>query len=110
MPRDPVWRPAQEFLTPAMLARNMEKRYGLIHAERREKDGRDEFLLIGQENQQIIEIAIDARTYLPKKLKKYPLDSSQVRDAQAGFEEVRFQWNHPISPEAFIPKSPAENP
>jgi len=52
-----------------MLAQNMEKRYGLIRAERREKGGQDEFLLIGQENQQIIEIVIDARTYLPKKLK-----------------------------------------
>jgi hypothetical protein len=109
-PREPVWQPAQEFLTPAMLAQNMEKRYGLIRAERREKGGQDEFLLIGQENQQVIEIAIDARTYLPKKLKKYPLDSSQVRDAQVGFEEVRFQWNQPISPEVFVPKSPAGNP
>jgi hypothetical protein len=110
MPRDPVWRPAQEFLTPAMLAQNMEKRYGLMHAERRETDGRDEFLLVGQENQQVIEIAIDARTYLPKKLKKYPLDSSQTGDARTGFEEVRFEWNQPISQEALAPKSPVGNP
>jgi hypothetical protein len=109
-PREPVWQPAQEFLTPAMLARNMEKRYGLIHSERREKDGRDEFLLVGQENRQVIEIAIDARTYLPIQLKKFLLNSSQTGDAQSGFEEVRFQWNQPISPEVLAPRSQAGNP
>jgi hypothetical protein len=109
-PREPVWQPALEFLTPAMLAQNMERRYGLIQAERREKDGQDEFLLVGQENQQVIEIAIDARTYLPIKLKKYPLDSSQTGDARTGFEEVCFQWNQTISPEVLVLKPPAGNP
>ncbi len=85
MPRDPVWQPALEFLTPAMLAQHMEKRYGLIQAERRDRAGQDEFLLVGQENQQVIEIAVDARTYLPIKLKKYPPDSNQTGDATDRF-------------------------
>jgi hypothetical protein len=110
MPRDPVWRPAQEFLTPAILAHNMEKRYGLIQTERRKNNGQDEFLLVGQENQRVIEIAIDARTYLPVRLKKYPLDSIQPGDARNGFEEVWFEWNQPIPPDLLVPKSPAGNP
>ena len=110
MPRDPVWQPALEFLTPGILAQHVETRYGLIQAERRDRAGQDELLLVGQENQQVIEITVDARTYLPIKLKRYSPASNKTGDAQPGFEEVWFQWNQPMPPELIVPKSPAGNP
>jgi hypothetical protein len=104
---DPVWQPALEFLTPAMLVQHMETQYGWIQAEDRSGAGQDEFLLVGQQEQQAVEIAVDARTYLPITLKKYPLDSNRTGGARTCLEEVRFQWNKPIPRELFTPKSPA---
>jgi hypothetical protein len=108
-PRDPVWQPALEFLTPALLAHHMEKKYGLIQARHWDGAGRDEVLLVGQENQCVIEITVDTRTYLPKTLKKYWLNSGRAGGDRTCLEEVGFQWNQPIPRELFVPKSPAQN-
>ena len=105
--RDVLWQPALEYVTPVLLARHIEERYGLIETERRSGDGVDEFLLIGQENQQVIEIAVDVGTYLPLTLKKYRLDLVRAGEERRCVEEVRFRWNQPIPRELLIPKYPA---
>jgi hypothetical protein len=97
----PVWQPAMEFRTPALLAKHMEVRYGLMQTG--ERIGSDEFLIIGREDRQVVEITIDARTYLPKMLKKYSLDSGRTNGERVCLMEVRFHWNHPISGELFVP-------
>ncbi len=96
------WRPFTEYLTPTILAQHME-RYGLRQSERQSGAGLDDFLLVGQENQHVIEIAIDGRTYLPKTLKKYSPDSARIGKERNCLEEVQFQWNMPISPELLVP-------
>ena len=101
------WQPPMEFLTPTILAQHMKEQYGLMQAERQGGAGPDEFLLVGQENQQVVEIAIDARTYLPKTLKKYLPDSARTGKERNCLEEVRFQWNKPIPQELFVPGSSA---
>jgi hypothetical protein len=99
----PVWQPALEFMTPKLLARHMEEQYGLMQAGERRGAGSDEFLIAGREDGQVVEIAVDARTYLPKVLKKYALDSGRTGADRVCLMEVRFQWNHPISGELFVP-------
>ena len=74
---------------------------------RRSGDGDDEVLLVGQEDQQAIEIAIEERTYLPLTLKKYRLDLVRAGEERRCVEEVRFRWNQPIPRELLIPKYPA---
>jgi hypothetical protein len=101
------WQPPMEFLTPTILAQHMEERYGLMQAGRQDGAGPDEFQLVGQENQQVIEIAIDARTYLPTTLKKYLPDSGRTGKERDCLEEVRFQWNKPIPQELLVPGSSA---
>jgi hypothetical protein len=101
------WQPPMEYLTPAILAQHMKERYGLMHAERHDSAGREEFLLIGQENQQTIEIAIDPRTYLPITIKKYSPGSGRTGEQRHCLEEVRFQWNNPIPQELLVPGSSA---
>jgi hypothetical protein len=107
--RDVLWQPALEYLTPVLLARHIEERYGLIETERRSGDGVDELLLVGQENGQAIELAVDEATYLPLTLKKYRLDPVRAGEERRCVEEVRFRWNQPIPRELFFPKYPAEN-
>jgi hypothetical protein len=86
---DSALQPALEFLTPATLARNLEERYRVAQVWTREASS--EFLLVGEENQQVVEIAVDQKTYLPKTLKKYAANSSRT------LMEVRFIWNQPIA-------------
>jgi hypothetical protein len=105
MPPDPIWQPALEFLTPMILAQHMEQQYALTQAGSRDGAGADEFLLVGQENQQVVEIAIDARTYLPKTLKKYLPDSARTGEKRECLMEDRFQWNQPIAQELLAPES-----
>jgi len=99
----PVWQPAMEFRTPALLAKHMEVRYGLMQTGERSSAGPGEFLITGRENSQTVEIAVDARTYLPKVLKKYALDSGRTNGEKICLMEVRFLWNQPVSPELFVP-------
>ena len=99
----PVWQPAMEFRTPALLARHMEERYGLMPSGKRSGTGPDEFLIVGREDRQAIEVAIDARTYLPKVLRRYALDSGRTNGDRICLMEVRFLWNRPISRDLFVP-------
>jgi hypothetical protein len=100
------WQPPLEFLTPTILVQHME-RNGLMQAKRQDGTREDEFLLIGKENQQVIEIAIDARTYLPITLKRYLPDSARTGKERDCLEAVRFQWNKPIPQELLVPGSSA---
>jgi hypothetical protein len=106
VPPDPVWQPAMEFLTPLILARHVEEPYGLMQAGQRDSAEPDEFLLVGRQNQQGIEIAIDKRTYLPKTLRKY-LPGSGTGEARHCVLEVRFLWNRPVPEELLIPRPAA---
>ncbi|MBN1567662.1 MAG: hypothetical protein JXA73_07430 [Acidobacteria bacterium] len=99
------WQLSIEFLTPTILAQHMEMRYGLRQAERPESAGTDRFLLIGRENQQVVEIAVDAMNYLPATLKKFSADSAPMGKDRDCLEDVRFQWNKSIPQELFIPAS-----
>jgi hypothetical protein len=98
------WQPVMEFLTPSILAQHME-RCGLKQAESQDGAGPNEFLLIGQGDQQVVEIAVDARTYLPTSLKKYLPAPAREGKQRICFEEVRFQWNQFISRELLVPGS-----
>ena len=99
------WHLPMEFLTPTILTQNM-KRYGLMQAESQNGAGPDELLFAGQEDQQAIEIDIDAETYLPKALRKHFPNSARGKES-VYLEEVRFQWNNPIPKELLVPGSPA---
>jgi hypothetical protein len=99
----PVWQPALEFMTPTLLAKHMEEQYGLMQSGERSGAGSDEFLIVGREDRQVVEITVDARTYLPKVLKKYALDSGRTNGERDCLMEVRFHWNQPISQELFVP-------
>ena len=76
-----------------------------MQAERLVGVGPDEFLLVGHENQQVIEITVDARTYLPTMLKKYLPDSARTGKDRDCLEEVRFQWNKSMPQELLVPGS-----
>jgi|WetSurMetagenome_2_1015567.scaffolds.fasta_scaffold87363_2 hypothetical protein len=101
----PEWQPPTEFLTPSILAQRMEG-YGLTQAERQSDAQPGELRFVGQEDQQAIEMSVDAKTGLPIKLKKYLPDSSRTGKKRDCMEEVRFQWNRPIPQELFVPDSP----
>jgi hypothetical protein len=107
MPSNRIWQPTLEFLTPTILAQHMEERYALMQAGSRDGAGSDEFLLVGQDDQRVVEIAIDARTYLPKTLKKHLPDSAGTREKRECLIEVQFQWNQPIPQELLVSESPA---
>jgi hypothetical protein len=101
----PIWQPALEFLKPTILKQYMEDQYGLLQVRGRESAASNEFLLMGQDHQQVIEIAVDAKTYLPKTLKKYLPVSDKRDEEQVCLMEVRFLWNHPIPRDLFIPEA-----
>ena len=100
------WQPFMEFLTPTILAQHMEK-YGLTQAKGQNAMEPDGLLLVGQENEQAIEMSIDAKTGLPITLRKYLSASSQTSEKRDCLEEVQFQWNKPIAQELFVPGLPA---
>jgi hypothetical protein len=104
----PVWQPALEFMTPTYLAKHMEEQYGLMQRGERSRAGSDSFLLVGREDRQVVEITVDPRTYLPKGLKKYALDSGRTNGDRVCLMEVRFHWNQPTSGELFVPGPLAE--
>jgi hypothetical protein len=66
--------------------------------------GSEEFRIAGREDRQVVEMTIDARTYLPKVLKKYALDSGRTNGERDCLMEVRFHWNQPVSGELFVPR------
>lgn len=101
----PVWQPAMEFMTPMLLAKHMKEQYGVMQAGGRSGAGSDEFIIIGREDRQTVEITVDARTYLPKVLRKYALDSDRRNGERNCLMEARFLWNQPISHELFVPGS-----
>jgi len=103
----PLWQPALEFMSPKILAKHIEEHYGLMQSGGRSSAGTDEFLIVGREGRQAVDIAVDARTYLPKVLKKYALDSGRTNGERDRIMEVRFLWNQPIPPELFVPGAPA---
>ncbi|HTY64364.1 MAG TPA: hypothetical protein VMG30_19090 [Acidobacteriota bacterium] len=104
MPADPMWQPALEFLTPAILAEHLESRYGLVRALHQHEAERNQVLLVGLDNQQAVEVAVDVATYLPITIKKYRQDSRPAGGGRACLEEIRFQWNQPIPKELLLPK------
>jgi hypothetical protein len=99
----PVWQPAMEFRSPAFLSEHMQERYELMQAAERSGGGSDDFLILGRKEGQAVELIIDARTYLPKVLKKYALDSAQTNWGRVCLMDVRFDWNQPIPGELFVP-------
>ena len=98
-----IWQPAMELMTPTVLARNMEQRYRLMKTMRQDGAESSEFLLVGSEDQQRIEIAVDGRTYLPKTLIKYSQDSGQTNEDGKCLIEARFKWNQPIARDLLVP-------
>jgi hypothetical protein len=108
LPSERRWQPVLEFLTPAILAQHVEQRYGLMKAERPDPARADEWLLVGLENRQAVEIAVDERTFLPKTLTKCGLDSGLAASERGCLMEVQFQWNQPIPRELLIPGTPAK--
>jgi hypothetical protein len=96
------WKLPMEFLAPTILAQHME-RFGLRQAADQGSAQLGELVLVGQENHQVVEIAIDARTALPIALKKFLPAPVGTGKEPAVFEEVRFQWNKTIPQELFIP-------
>jgi hypothetical protein len=105
----PVWQPALEFLSPKILAKHMEQRYGLMQTGERRSAGSIEFLIVGREDGEVVEITVDAKTYLPKVLRKYALDSGRTNAERICLTEARFLWDQPISPELFVPGPLAGN-
>ncbi len=100
------WQPPMEFLTPTILVQHME-RYGLMQAERQDRARPGELLLLGLEDKQVIEIAINTRTCLPTTLRKYLPNSTRTGKERDCLEEVRFQWNKPVPQELFVPGASA---
>lgn len=96
------WKAPLEFQTPATIAQHME-RLGLRQADDQDSAQPGELVLVGQENQRVVEIAINSRTALPIALKKFLPAYVGTGKGLAGFEEVRFQWNNAIPQELFIP-------
>jgi hypothetical protein len=90
-------------MTPTLLAKHMEKHYGLMQIGERSGAASDEFLIVGRKHRQVVEITVDARTYLPKVLKKYALDSVRTNGERDCLMEVCFLWNQPISHELYAP-------
>jgi hypothetical protein len=101
----PEWQPPTEFLTPAILAQRMEG-YGLTQAKHQSDAQLSELRFAGQEDQQAIEMSVNAKTGLPIRLKKYLPDSSRTGKKRHCLEEIRFEWNRPIPQELFVPDSP----
>jgi hypothetical protein len=99
----PVWQPALEFRTPALLAKHMEEGYGLMQAGEKGGAGSGEFLIVGREGRQTVKVTIDSKTYLPRMLKKYAPDPDRANGEGACLLEVRFQWNQPIPGALFVP-------
>jgi hypothetical protein len=99
----PAWQPAMEFRTPEIFAKQMEERYGLMQTGDRSDSGSGDFLITGREDGQTVELTVDAKTYLPKTLKKYALDSSRNKGERSCLVEVRFNWNRPMSDALFVP-------
>jgi hypothetical protein len=105
--QDPILQPALAFLTPAILAQRMDESYGLKQAERQDGAGPNELLFVGRENQEIIEITVDERTFLPATLKRLLPDSGRTGEERVCLMEVRFVWNQPIPQELMVPGLPA---
>jgi hypothetical protein len=98
-----VWQPAMEFRNPALFTKHMTERYGLMQTGGRSAAGSGEFLIIGREGPQAVEMTVDAKTYLPKVLKKYALDSGRMNGDRVCLVEARFRWNQSIPGELLVP-------
>ena len=86
----------QEFLSTNALAKSMIEGYGLTLSNTSANPGTTDYLLVGREGKQRIEIVVDPKTYLPQLLEKCLQDSNRMRER---ILEARFLWNQPVSSE-----------
>ena len=96
------WKTPMGFVTPAAIAQNLQ-RFGLRPADNRGNAQPGELVLLGQDNHQVVEIAVNSRTGLPIAIKKYVPTSVGTAKEPAGFEVVRFEWDEALPQELFIP-------
>lgn len=99
------WQPALEFMSAKVLARHMEEQYGLMQSSGRSDAGVNEFIITGREGREDIEISVDAKTYLPKVLKKYSQDPDRTNSARNCVLEARFIWDQPVPDGLFSPQN-----
>jgi hypothetical protein len=102
----PVWQPVLEFISPKILAEHINQQYGLMQSEGRARAGLNEFKITGLQGQQEVEIIVDAKTYLPKTLRKYSHDGNSKKEERNLVINVQFFWNQSIAAELFIPQTP----
>lgn len=103
----PVLQLILEFMSPEIVAKHIEEQYRLMQRIGRVSLGTNEFLIVGREGRQDVEITMDAKTYLPRVLKKCLHDTDRTNEARNCAMEARFLWNQPISEELFSPRIPA---
>jgi hypothetical protein len=105
---DSLFQPVMGFLSPAMLAENIDQRWQLGGFEQKTGSHQGTLTFINHEKASVLKMAVDLGTFLPVHISK-----SRVSGEKGGREEevmrIDFAWDQPVSPQRMIPETQGKN-
>jgi len=95
--KDPVFKPALEFLSPIALATAIYKKWRPQYYREEDEDQKGTFVYIINGERNTLEMTVDMTTSLPVSIRKFSSDLSGADDVYELAMEAQFVWNEPIS-------------
>ncbi len=105
---DSLFQPVMGFLSPAMLAENMDQRWQLRRFEQKTGSHQGTLTFLNYEKVSVLKMAVDLGTFLPVHISQ-----SRLSGEKGGRDEevmrIDFAWDQPVSPQRMIPETQGKN-
>lgn len=106
--QDSVFQPVIGFLSPAVLADNMDQRWQLRRFEQKTGSHQGTLTFVDHEKGSFLKMIVDLDTFLPVQISRSRLNSEQGGSAEEVMR-LDFTWNQPDSGQWMIPEIPEKN-
>ncbi|MCK4932692.1 MAG: hypothetical protein KAT01_11030 [Candidatus Aminicenantes bacterium] len=105
--KDPVFKPALEFLSPIVLATAIYEKWKPQHYREEDEGQKRTFVYLNNGERATLEMTVDMNTNLPVSIRKFSSGLTGADDVYKLAMEAQFVWNESISPQ--LKKEDVEN-
>lgn len=106
--KDSVFQPVLAFLSPALLAENLEQRWQLERFEQESGSHQGTFTFTNHEKGSILKMIVDLGTFLPIQISRLHPSTEKGGPAEE-LMRLDFTWNQPDSSQWMIPETHGKN-